>query len=82
MATSRPYGYPGYDSLLDVVYRARDWWRTVYILERVLIFAAGLFGAVFALTLLEAHVHFGAGMRWTLLLLLRYHNEFLLKTIH
>ena len=70
MATLRRFEYPGYDELLDAVYRTRDWWRTVYILERVLIFVAGLFGAVFAFTLLEAHVHFSAAVRWPMLVLL------------
>jgi len=67
MATMQPLEYSGYDDLLDAVYRTRDWWRTVYILERVLLFVGGLFGAVFVLTLLEAHLHLAAPARWCLL---------------
>jgi len=62
--------YPGYDDLLDSVYRTRDWWRTVYILERVLLYAAGLFAVVLALTFVEAHVHFSRAVRWPLFVLL------------
>jgi len=68
MASTRPLHYRGYDDLLDAVYRTRDWWRTVYILERVLFYVAGLFGALFLLTLAEAHLHFSRAVRWPLLL--------------
>ncbi len=70
MAAARPLKYPGYDDLLDAVYRTRDWWRTVYILERVLLYAAGLFAVVLAMTFVEAHVHFGRAVRWPLFALL------------
>jgi len=70
MAATQPIRYPGYDDVLDAVYQARDWWRTVYILERVLLYVAGLAGVVFALTLLEAHVHFSRAVRWPLFVLM------------
>jgi len=66
MATLRGSEYRHYGEILDAVYSARDWWRTIYILERVLLFVAVLFFAVFALTLAEAHAHFSSGVRWLL----------------
>jgi len=66
MAASQFIKYPGYDDLLDSVWRARDWWRTVYILERVLLFVGGLFAAVLLLTFAEAHLHFSRAVRWPL----------------
>lgn len=70
MPAARWTKYQGYDDLLEAVYRTRDWWRTVYILERVFLYVAGLFGAVLGLTLLEAHVHFSRGVRWPLFVVL------------
>jgi len=70
MAAGRSLKYPGYDDLLEAVYRTRDWWRTMYILERVFIYVAGLFAAVLALTFLEAHVHFSRAVRWPLFVVL------------
>ena len=32
-ATVQSRDYPHYDELLDTVYRTRDWWRTIYILD-------------------------------------------------
>ncbi|MFP4056973.1 MAG: hypothetical protein ACLF0G_08900, partial [Candidatus Brocadiia bacterium] len=66
MATLEHASYRGYDRLLDAVGRTGQWWRTVYILERVLIYATVLFAAVLGLTLLEAHVHWSAAARWPL----------------
>jgi hypothetical protein len=66
MATFERGEYSRYDDLLDAVYRTRDWWRTVHILERALIFVAVLFAAVAAVTLLEAHLHLSAALRWPL----------------
>ncbi|HRR81427.1 MAG TPA: hypothetical protein P5118_14705 [Planctomycetota bacterium] len=70
MAASPSVRYPGYDDLLDSLYRTRDWWRTIYILERVFLFVTGLFAAVLVLTLLEAHLHFSRAVRWPLLAVL------------
>ena len=66
MATLPRSRYPCYDRLLDAVYSARDWWRTVHILEHVLVFVAVLFAAVAAATLAEAHLHLSATLRWPL----------------
>lgn len=64
MATIERSEYPRYGELLDSVYRTRDWWRTVHILEHVLVFVAVLFAAVAGATLLEAHLHLSATLRW------------------
>ena len=66
MATLQRAEYSRYGELLDSVYRTRDWWRTVYILEHVLLFVGVLFATVFALTMVEAHAHLSAGLRWPL----------------
>ena len=66
MATLRRPEYSRYSDLLESVYRTRDWWRTVYILEHVLLFVGVLFAAVFALTLVEAYAHLSPAMRWPL----------------
>ena len=66
MATLEALRYPRYDELLDAVGRTREWWRTVYILERVLIFVGVLFASVCVLTFAEAHLHFRAAVRWPL----------------
>ena len=40
MATARRSEYSRYDDVLDLVYSTRDWWRTIHILEHVLVFVA------------------------------------------
>jgi len=64
VATVRNREYPHYDELLDTVYRTRDWWRTIYILERVFVYVGILFAAVCVLTLIEASFHLKALVRW------------------
>ena len=64
MATLDRRHYPHYGELLDAIGRARDWWRTIHILERVLLFVAGLFAVVFAFTMVEAWLHLSAAVRW------------------
>jgi hypothetical protein len=66
MATLQRPEYPRYSELLDAVYRTRDWWRTVHILEHVLVYVAVLFAAVAGATLLEAHLHLTSTFRWPL----------------
>jgi len=70
MATLARRDYPYYDDVLDTVYRTRDWWRTVHILEHVLLFVAGLSALVLGFTLLEAWLHLSAGVRWVMFLAL------------
>jgi hypothetical protein len=70
MATLARRDYPRYGDLLETVYQTRDWWRTVYILERVLLFVAGLFALVLGMTLVGAWLHLGAAVRWPIFLVL------------
>jgi len=66
MATLQRAEYTRYGELLDSVYQTRDWWRTVYILEHVLLFVAVLCAMVLVSTLVEAYAHLSAGLRWPL----------------
>ena len=70
MASSRTARYPGYEDVLEAVWRTRDWWRTVHLVESLLVYAAGLLGGIFAATFLEAHLHFPAPVRIFMLALL------------
>ncbi|MFC1806154.1 hypothetical protein ACFL09_04150, partial [Planctomycetota bacterium] len=70
MATLSRREYRHYDDILDSVSRTRDWWRTVYILEHVLLFVAGLFAIVTAFTLVEAWLHLSAAIRWPMFIVL------------